>query len=149
MKTKQPDVIIYTDGACDPNPGPGGWGAIIRIGDKEIKLSGMEQNTTNNRMEMTAAIQALKSLKEPSRVTLFTDSEYLKLGITEWLPKWIVKNWKTSTKKPVKNQDLWQDLLAAGKRHEITWRWLRGHNGSVLNERVDRLAQNAQRKYHA
>ena len=146
MTNGKPDITIYTDGACDPNPGPGGWGAIICAAGSEVKLSGHERDTTNNRMEMTAAIKALKSLEKPSKVTLYTDSEYLKNGITKWLPNWIARNWKTSTRRPVKNQDLWKKLISAEKRHEVTWSWLRGHAGNRMNNRVDRLARSAIRR---
>ncbi len=146
MSDKKPEVTIYTDGACDPNPGPGGWGAILCIGANEIKLSGHDRETTNNRMELTAAIEALKSLDKPSKVTLYTDSEYLKKGITEWLPNWIARNWKTSTRRPVKNQDLWKKLVIAQKQHDISWRWLRGHAGHRMNSRVDYLARSAIRR---
>jgi len=143
MTVQKQEVTIYTDGACDPNPGPGGWGAIICIDKNEKTLSGHDEYTTNNRMEMTAAIEALRSLKKGAKVTLYTDSEYLKNGITKWLPNWIARDWKTSTRKPVKNQDLWKKLVSVEKNHDVTWRWLRGHAGNRMNNRVDHLARSA------
>jgi ribonuclease HI len=137
-----PFVTIYTDGACDPNPGPGGWAALLRFGDYEKELSGSEQQTTNNRMELTAAIQALQSLKRPCRVEIHTDSEYLKRGITEWLPAWQARNWKRKG-GALANSDLWQTLAAAIRPHQIEWRWVRGHAGDPDNERVDILAKRA------
>lgn len=149
--TSQPEVTIYTDGGCEPNPGPGGWGAILqtRRADGtpyEREISGGDPATTNNRMELTAAIEALKALNKPCRVILHTDSEYLKKGITEWLSGWIAKNWRTSSKTPVKNQDLWQALLAETQRHTIEWQWVKGHAGNPSNERVDQLATAAREK---
>ncbi len=138
-----PNVDIFTDGACSGNPGPGGWGALLRYGKVEKELSGGEPLTTNNRMEMMAAIAALEALKRPSKVKLHTDSQYLKNGITEWLPNWKRRGWKTADKKPVKNADLWQRLEAAEKPHQVEWLWVRGHDGHVENERVDLLARNA------
>lgn len=135
-------VTIYTDGACDPNPGPGGWAVIILSPEGEKTLSGKENQTTNNRMELTAAVRALQALSKPSQVTLFTDSQYVQRGISEWLPRWQARNWKRSSGK-VANLDLWQELLAAAQRHQIDWRWLRGHAGDRYNERVDRLARQA------
>ncbi|HRY23652.1 MAG: ribonuclease HI [Geminicoccaceae bacterium] len=135
------DVVeIHTDGGCSGNPGPGGWGAVLRWRDHERELSGHEPATTNNRMELMAAIQALESLKRPMRVRLVTDSAYLRKGITEWLAGWKAKGWKTADKKPVKNVDLWLRLEAAARRHEIEWAWTRGHAGDPLNERADGLA---------
>jgi ribonuclease HI len=136
-------VEIFTDGACSGNPGPGGWGAVLRCGTMEKELSGSEPQTTNNRMEMMAAIAALESLKRPSRVKLTTDSQYLKDGLTKWLPGWIRKGWKTADNKPVKNVDLWQRLQAAMKTHEVELSWVRGHNGHPENERCDALARQA------
>jgi len=139
-------VIIYTDGGCSPNPGPGGWAAILRYGDHERELSGRFHATTNNRMELRAAIEALETLKRPCRVIVYTDSEYLRNGITIWIKSWLRNGWR-SGKKPVKNKDLWLRLLAAVERHApaggVTWEWTRGHAGDPLNERVDRLANAA------
>ena len=135
-----PKVVIYTDGACSGNPGPGGWGAILISGPHERELCGGEGPTTNNRMEMMAAIQALEALKRPCKVELHTDSQYLRTGITEWLPGWKARGWKTAAKAPVKNEDLWKRLDAARARHEVDWRWVKGHAGHVLNERADALA---------
>jgi ribonuclease HI len=136
-------VEIYTDGACRGNPGPGGWGALLRCRGKERELFGAEPNTTNNRMELMAAIVALETLKRPCRVVLSTDSLYLKQGVTEWLPNWIKRNWKTAAGKPIKNLDLWQRLCEAMARHQIQWEWVRGHSGHPENERADRLANRA------
>lgn len=138
-----PAVVIYTDGACRGNPGPGGWGALLRAGDVSKPLSGYVAQTTNNRMELMAALEALKALKQPCRVTLWTDSEYLRKGMTEWLPGWKARGWKTAAKQPVKNADLWQALEAAAAGHEVDWRWVKGHNGDPGNEAVDRLANEA------
>jgi ribonuclease HI len=142
-KNERPTVEIFTDGACSGNPGPGGWGALLRYGAVEKELSGGEPQTTNNRMEMMAAIAALEALKRPAVVKLHTDSQYLKNGITEWLPNWKRRGWKTADKKPVKNADLWQRLEAAEKPHKVEWLWVRGHDGHVENERVDLLARSA------
>jgi ribonuclease HI len=136
-------VEIHTDGACSGNPGPGGWGAVLTWRGKERELSGAEPLTTNNRMELTAAIAALESLKRPMPVVLWTDSQYLRQGITEWLPGWRARGWRTADKKPVKNQDLWERLDAARARHRVEWRWLKGHAGHALNERADALARDA------
>lgn len=136
-------ISIFTDGACRGNPGLGGWAAILRYNHHEKKISGSELTTTNNRMEMMAAIQALKSLKEPCRVDLYTDSQYLQKGISEWLPVWKKKNWKKSDNKPVKNSDLWQVLDNEVIRHKITWHWVKGHNGHIENEMADALANEA------
>lgn len=136
-------VEIHTDGACSGNPGPGGWGAILRWRGKEKELSGAEPLTTNNRMELTAAIEALETLKRPVRVRLWTDSQYLRQGITEWLPAWRARGWRTAAKQPVKNQDLWERLDAARSRHRVDWRWLKGHAGHPDNERADALARAA------
>jgi ribonuclease HI len=133
-------VDIFTDGACRGNPGPGGWGAILRYGDKEKELFGGERHTTNNRMELMAAIQALEALKDPCEVNLTTDSQYVRKGITEWLANWKKRNWQTAAKKPVVNKDLWQRLEAAAERHRVKWHWVRGHSGHSENERADQLA---------
>ncbi len=136
-------VTIYTDGACRGNPGPGGWGAILQYGDHEKELYGAEKETTNNRMELMAAIRALEELKRPCDVTLTTDSQYVKKGITEWLESWKRRGWKTADKKPVKNQELWQRLEKATEKHKIHWKWVKGHSGHAENERVDLLANHA------
>ncbi len=136
-------VIIYTDGACQGNPGPGGWAALLKYGHHEKVLTGAASNTTNNRMELTAAVEALKALNRSCQVEFFTDSEYLKKGITEWLATWKQKGWKTAAKKPVKNQDLWQALEESAHAHQIEWHWVRGHAGQRENERVDQLAREA------
>ena len=135
-------VEIYTDGACKGNPGPGGWGVLLKAGGTEKELFGGELGTTNNRMEMTAVIRALESLKRPCAVTLFMDSQYVLKGITEWLPGWKAKGWRTAARQPVKNVDLWQalDQLVSEGGHKIDWRWVRGHNGDPSNERADALA---------
>jgi ribonuclease HI len=135
-------VIIYTDGACKGNPGPGGWGVFLQSGASEKELWGGEPETTNNRMELTAVIEALKALKRPCDVLLYLDSEYVRKGITEWLPGWKARGWKTAAKQPVKNVDLWQalDALVQGGGHRIDWRWVKGHAGDPGNERADRLA---------
>ena len=131
---------IWTDGGCKPNPGPGGWGAILRAGGVERELSGGELATTNNRMELTAAAAALEALKRPCRVVLHTDSEYVRNGISRWVNGWVRNGWKTAAKAPVANYELWQRLLAAAKPHQVEWRWVRGHAGDPMNERADRLA---------
>jgi ribonuclease HI len=136
-------VEIFTDGACSGNPGPGGWGAILRYRGIEKELSDGEANTTNNRMELTAAIAALEALRRPSRVRLYTDSTYLRDGITKWIGGWKAKGWKTAARKPVKNKDLWQRLEAVMHRHDIEWHWIRGHSGHPENERADTLARGA------
>lgn len=136
-------VEIFTDGACRGNPGPGGWGALLRYAGKEKTLRGGERLTTNNRMELMAAISALEELKRPCKVELTTDSKYVMQGITEWLANWKKRNWKTASRQPVKNVDLWQRLDAATQRHEINWHWVRGHNGHPENERADELANEA------
>ena len=133
-------VEIWTDGACKGNPGPGGWGALLKFGDNERELFGGESPTTNNRMELTAVIEALNSLKRRCRVVLHTDSQYVQLGITQWLPNWIRREWKTADRKPVKNADLWQRLQSVAARHDIDWRWVKGHAGHAGNERADELA---------
>ena len=135
-------VTIYTDGACDPNPGPGGWAAILRSGAVEKVLTGGEAETTNNRMELTAALRALEALKEPSQVVIYTDSEYLQRGITEWMPAWKAKNWKRKAGK-LANLDLWQALDSALGRHAVSWNWVRGHAGVRANQRADSLARRA------
>jgi ribonuclease HI len=136
-------VEIATDGACKGNPGPGGWGVIIRSGTRERELSGGESLTTNNRMELTAAIEGLNALKRPCRVTLSTDSRYVMDGLTKWIKGWQKNGWKTAAKQPVKNADLWQALLAAAKPHRIEWLWVKGHAGHPDNERADKLASDA------
>lgn len=143
--TEDDRVTIHTDGACSGNPGPGGWAALLDWRGQERELSGGEPHTTNNRMELMAAIRALEALKRPTRVRLVTDSAYLRQGITEWLPAWKARGWRTADKKPVKNQDLWQRLDTAAARHEIEWAWTRAHAGDAQNERVDRLARQALR----
>ncbi|HJW42479.1 MAG TPA: ribonuclease HI [Rhizomicrobium sp.] len=139
----KPGVEIFTDGACSGNPGPGGWGAILRSNGVEKELSGGDHATTNNRMEMMAAIQGLAALKVSSVVTLYSDSRYLIDGATQWLAKWKKNGWKTSDKKPVKNDDLWRLLEVEMARHDMQWRWVRGHDGHPENERVDALARSA------
>lgn len=134
-------VEIHTDGACIGNPGPGGWAALLRHDGRERELAGAEAQTTNNRMELLAAIAALEALKSPCQVTLHTDSQYVQKGIGEWLPNWIRRGWKTAGGDPVKNQDLWQRLSAASAGHQVQWRWVKGHAGHPENERVDRLAR--------
>ncbi len=134
-------VEIFTDGACSGNPGPGGWGAILRYKGAEKELFGGESDTTNNRMEMMAAISALEALKRPSKVALTTDSSYVKDGITKWIHGWKKRGWKTADKKPVKNMDLWQRLEQALERHEVEWHWVKGHAGHPENERADELAR--------
>jgi ribonuclease HI len=141
-----PDLFAYTDGACSGNPGPGGWGALLIARDggavvKEKALSGGEAHTTNNRMELLAAIHALESLTRPSSITVITDSAYVKGGITEWIPGWKRRGWKTSTNKPVKNEDLWRRLDAAAAQHRVAWQWVKGHAGHPENERADELAR--------
>lgn len=133
-------VRAYTDGACSGNPGPGGWGVVLQFGDHERELKGGESDTTNNRMELTAAIEALKALKEPRHIALTTDSTYVKDGITKWLSNWKRNGWKTAAKKPVKNQDLWQQLEDCVAQHTVEWLWVKGHSGHPENERADTLA---------
>jgi ribonuclease HI len=135
-----PQVTIFTDGACSGNPGPGGWGAVLISGANEREICGGEPATTNNRMELMAAIQALETLKRPCKVELHTDSQYVRNGITQWIGGWKARGWKTADKKPVKNDDLWKRLDAARARHDVDWRRVKGHNGHELNERADRLA---------
>jgi len=133
-------VQIYADGACKGNPGPGGWGAILRDGGREKEIFGGEPHTTNNRMELTAVIRALETLKHPSTVEVYTDSQYVQKGISEWLPDWKRRGWRTADKKPVKNVDLWQELERAAGKHRVTWHWVKGHAGHPENERADALA---------
>jgi ribonuclease HI len=142
MDKEKPAVIIYTDGACLGNPGPGGWAAILKYGQHERELSGGEKHTTNNRMELRAALEGLRALTEPCQVTLYTDSTYLQRGVTEWLPNWKRKNWRRKGGK-LANVDLWMKLDEEISRHEIFWRWVRGHAGNMMNERVDKLARKA------
>jgi ribonuclease HI len=139
MKT----VEIFTDGACKGNPGPGGWGALLRMGRHEKELSGSDPATTNNRMEMTAVIRALEALIEPCEVLLHSDSRYVIDGMTKWIHGWQKKGWISSSRKPVRNEDLWHELIEAAARHKITWQWVKGHDGHVENERVDKLASDA------
>ncbi|WP_041523197.1 ribonuclease HI [Gilvimarinus agarilyticus] len=134
------NIEIFTDGACRGNPGPGGWGALLRFQGQEKELFGGERDTTNNRMELTAAIEGLKALTEPCEVVLTTDSQYVRKGITEWMAGWKRKGWRTASKQPVKNVDLWQALDAENNRHKIDWRWVKGHSGHAENERADQLA---------
>ncbi|MBA4771609.1 MAG: ribonuclease HI [Sphingomonas sp.] len=141
--TDLPQVEIFTDGACKGNPGPGGWGAVLRMGMTEKELSGGEPLTTNNRMEMTAVVEALGALKRPCAVTLCTDSRYVIDGVTKWVPGWQRNGWRTADKKAVKNADLWQAIMLAAKPHRITWQWVKGHAGHPGNERADTLASDA------
>jgi ribonuclease HI len=136
-------VVVVTDGACSGNPGPGGWAAILRYGGQEKVLQGGASLTTNNRMELRAAIAALEALKRPCKVEIYTDSEYLRRGVTEWMPRWTQNGWRTRDKQPVKNQDLWQRLNAALGAHQVNWHWVKGHAGDEMNERADSLAVNA------
>lgn len=137
------EVIIYTDGACSGNPGPGGWGALLQCRDNERELSGGEPATTNNRMELMAVIEALNALKKPVRAVVHTDSQYVQKGISEWIHGWKRKGWKTASGSPVKNVDLWQALDSAARAHQVEWKWVKGHAGHPENERVDRLARDA------
>jgi ribonuclease HI len=134
-------IDIYTDGACSGNPGPGGWGSVLLWGDHRRELSGGERDTTNNRMEMLAVIRAMEALKRPSSVNLYTDSVYVMKGITEWLPNWKKRNWRTASRQPVKNAELWQELEAALQPHQVKWHWVKGHSGVPENERADELAR--------
>mgnify|MGYP003690945345 FL=1 len=136
-------IKIYTDGSCLKNPGNGGWAAIININDEIIKISGSDKNTTNNKMELMAPIKALQEIKEPQPIEIYTDSQYVKLGITDWVHKWIKNNWLTSKKEPVKNKELWMQLYELNKSHEIKWIWVKAHAGNTLNEEVDLLAKQA------
>jgi len=143
-KSAQKQVVeIFTDGACSGNPGPGGFGTILRYGQKTKEISGCELNTTNNRMELTAVIEALRSLKKPCHLKITTDSNYVLKGMTEWLPGWLRRNWINSQKKPVLNRDLWEELYRLSKPHTIEWIWIKGHSGHVMNERCDQLAREA------
>ena len=145
------EITAYTDGACSGNPGPGGWGVVLRAKNheeliKEKLLSGGEDNTTNNRMELTAAIEALKALKMPTKITIYTDSTYVKDGLTKWIEKWKKNGWKSSNKKPIKNEDLWKTLELENRKHRVIWEWIKGHNGREGNELADKLATNEVRK---
>lgn len=141
------DVIVYTDGACSGNPGPGGWGVLLISGKHRKELTGGRAETTNNRMELTAAIEGLNALKSPSHVTLYTDSTYVKDGISKWIHNWKKNGWRTAGKKPVKNAELWQALDEAVARHDITWKWVKGHNGDPGNEKADELARQGMAAY--
>lgn len=140
-------ILIFTDGACEPNPGSGGWAAVIVDSDQERELSGGERDTTNNRMELTAAISALESLTTPTVIDLYTDSRYVQQGITLWLPSWQARGWRRSDNQPVLNVDLWQALSRLVKRHEVRWHWLKGHAGHPQNERANRLASQAMNRH--
>jgi len=142
-----PHVEIFTDGACSGNPGPGGWGALLRFGQHEKELCGGEAETTNNRMELRAAIEALRALNRPARIELHTDSNYLRGGITEWIETWKTNGWRTANRKPVKNADLWRELDGLRASHEITWHWVKGHTGHKENERADELARGGMAPY--
>lgn len=148
-KPALPKVLITTDGACKGNPGPGGWAAILQSGSREKILSGFKKETTNNRMEVTAALKGLQALTRPASVTLSTDSRYLLDGITKWVHNWQKNGWRTAGRKPVKNADLWEALLEAIKPHQIEWEWVKGHSGHPLNERADQLANEAIENAHA
>jgi len=140
MTKQRKQVAIFTDGACKGNPGPGGWGALLRMGQHEKELSGGEADTTNNRMEMTAVIKGLTALTEPCDIELYSDSKYVLDGITKWVEGWKKRGWVTASKKPVRNADLWHEMIAAAGRHEISWHWVKGHSGHPENDRVDKLA---------
>jgi len=142
-----PKVVIHTDGACSGNPGPGGWGAILESGTHRKEIKGGETLTTNNRMELIAAIEAIEALKQPSHVELYTDSNYLRGGITQWIKKWKVNGWRKSDKKPVANEDLWKRLELATERHKVHWHWIKGHTGHNDNERADELAREGMAPY--
>ena len=147
MSDKPKQIVeIFTDGACSGNPGPGGWGAILRFGAVEKELNGSEEHTTNNRMELMAAIRGIEAVKRPCEIHLHTDSEYLRQGITTWIHSWKKKGWKTADKKPVKNVDLWQRLEAAIETHHVKWHWVKGHSGHAENERADELARIASKQ---
>ena len=147
MTAKAKQIVeIFTDGACSGNPGPGGWGAVLRYGAVEKELNGSEEHTTNNRMELMAAIRAIEAVKRPCEIHLHTDSEYLRQGITTWIHSWKAKGWKTADKKPVKNQDLWQRLDEAIATHQVKWHWVKGHSGHKENDRADELARLAIRQ---
>ena len=148
-KSRKPHVVIYTDGACSGNPGPGGWGAILMSGPHRKELSGGEANTTNNRMELYAAIASLEALKKPSSVELHTDSSYLRNGITQWIHGWKRNGWRTADRKPVKNAELWQRLEEISQRHDISWHWVKGHAGHPENERADELAREGMAPFRA
>lgn len=143
----KPKVIIHTDGACSGNPGPGGWGVILQSGEHRKELSGGEPMTTNNRMELTAAIKALEALKGPSEVELYTDSNYLRGGITGWIKGWKKNGWRTADRKAVKNAELWEELDKAASRHDVSWHWVKGHHGHDENERADELARQGMAPY--
>lgn len=143
MSRTKKTVIIYTDGACSGNPGPGGWGAVLEYNGTKKEISGSAKETTNNRMELTAAIKAIEAIKEPCKIQLYTDSTYVKDGITKWIDGWKKKGWKTSNRKPVKNIDLWQELEKALETHDVEWHWVKGHSGHDGNERADELATGA------
>jgi ribonuclease HI len=146
-KAGSPKIVeIFTDGACGGNPGPGGWGAVLRYGSTEKEMNGGEPQTTNNRMELMAAIMAIEAVKRPCEIHVHTDSEYLRQGITTWIHSWKARNWKTADKKPVKNVDLWQRLEAAIETHDVHWHWVKGHSGHIENERADELARLAIRQ---
>jgi len=146
MSDKKPTVTIYTDGGADPNPGPGGWAALLLWRNGKVDgISGAERDTTNNRMELTAAIEALRALEQPSKVTLRTDSRYLQQGISAWLPNWVKRGWRKADKRPVLNEDLWRALHAEAQRHEIKWQWVKGHAGEAYNEQVDEMVRDARR----
>lgn len=147
MTTDPTIVQIYTDGACSGNPGPGGWGALLIFGDHRKEISGGAAQTTNNRMELTAAIEALSQLKRPVKVELYTDSVYVKDGITKWLKQWKARGWRTAAKKPVKNEELWRALEDALGPHDISWHWVKGHDGHIENERADELARHGMAPY--
>ena len=134
-------IVIYTDGACKGNPGPGGWGVLILLENEQIELSGGSKETTNNQMELIAAIETLKALTKPTKIIIITDSNYVKKGITEWLPSWKENNWKTSAKKEVKNKKLWQELEELVNKNKVDWKWVKGHAGNIENERADFLAR--------
>ena len=147
MSSSDQTVLIYTDGACSGNPGPGGWGALLIYGENEKEITGGEFNTTNNRMELTAALEALRLLKRRCTVELYTDSTYVRDGITKWIDGWKAKGWKTASKKPVKNEDLWRALDEARGQHDVTWKWVKGHAGHPENERADALANQGMALY--